>query len=592
MVQNDQQTIAYYLDELSYLRERGREFAQRYPAIGAQLDLTAGRPADPHVERLIESFAFLTGRLQQQLDAGFPRISSALLAQLYPPLATIVPPLTIACFEADLEHGKWTTGCRIEAGTALWARQRDEAPCRFRTCYPVTLWPVEVQDVSWATPQANVVTNAGIRLQLRCADPGFQSLGVGSLRFYLDGHAEQTGPLYDLLASQVTGVLWSNGEQIQRMGPETLRLVGFHPSEAVLVHPEPAHAGYRLLQEYFYFPRKFHFFDLDVPPGFGARATVQILLRELAPGPQRLTAASFRLGCTPAINLFPRSSEPLRVDHRRHEYRLVADYRREASTEIHSILSVTDSVNPSAATRRVEPLYSRRWNQPGEARVFWQARREWRVRNGVPGTDIHLSFVDRDFTPTQPSAATVFAELLCTNRGLAAELPAGAALETDQMLPARAIVALFRPTPPGYPRLGGAAMWPLISSLSLNHLSLGGEAGLEALREVLRLYSPEDRPAVRRPIDGISALECRRVSRHIGRDAWRGHRHGLEARLVLETEGQHFVGSSAALLAAVLRHFLALHAAVNSFVEVTARRSHEEEDWLSWPALAGSQPLL
>jgi type VI secretion system protein ImpG len=149
-VTNEQPTLDYYLKELAYLRDRGREFAQRYPAVGKELDLMAGRPGDPHVERLIESFAFLTGRLQEQLDAGFPRISSALLAQLYPPLATIVPSLAIACFEADLEHGKWTTGCRIEAGTALWTRHGDEAPCRFRTCYPVTLWPMTAPDS--ATP--------------------------------------------------------------------------------------------------------------------------------------------------------------------------------------------------------------------------------------------------------------------------------------------------------------------------------------------------------------------------------------------------------------------------------------------------------
>jgi type VI secretion system protein ImpG len=414
------------------------------------------------------------------------------------------------------------------------------------------------------------------------------------LRFYLDGQAEQAGPLYDLLASQVTAVQWSGGGISRRAPSHSLRPVGFAGDEAVLTHREPAHAGYRLLQEYFAFPQKFHFFDLEVPDSFHSTSTVAIdlLLREAPPAGLRLSAANFRLGCTPIVNLFPRASEPIRIDHRRHEYRLVADYRRESTTEIHSILNVTDQVNASRPLRPVAPLYSRRWRDGGEARVFWQARRQSSPRHGATGTDVYLSFVDRDFSPAQPPSTTVFAELLCTNRAQAAELPAGVALETDLMLPAAGITVLDRPTAPVYPPLDGATMWPLISSLSLQHLSLSGEAGLEALREILRLYCPANRPVARRPIDSICALNCRRVVRHTGRDAWRGHRHGWEAELVLDTSEQHFAGASAALLAAVVRQFLALYAGLNSFVEVAARRRDEDQEWLRWPALAGTQPIF
>lgn len=592
----DQRTLEYYLEELGYLQEQGREFARRYPAIGARLDLTSGRPGDPHVERLIESFAFLTARLQRQIDADFPQISSAMLGQLYPQLTTIVPPLTIACFEADLDHGKWTTGYRIDAGTALLARGRDEAPCRFRTCYPVTLWPVEVVQADFESPDAGVWPGevaAVLRVRLDCASPGFQALGMGTLRFYLDGHAEKTGVLYDMFATQVAGIAWADGNRVWRVEPAALRPVGFDAADEVLPYPAPAHAGYRLLQEYFHFPQKYFFFDVDLPREVGAGSSLDllILLRE-APAGLRVSAANFRLGCTPAINLFLRSSEPLRVDHRRHEYRLVADYRREAGTEIHSILGVSDSVNPAAAVRRVAPLYSLRQDACEEARAFWHARRVHRDRDGLPGTDVYLSFVDRDFSPAQAPASTVFAQLLCTNRTLAAELPAGTAFSTDQAVPARSIRCLDKPTPPGYPPLDGATQWPLVSSLSLNHLSLGGPQGLVALREILRLYCPEDRPAARRQIEGIRSVECRPVVRHIGRDAWRGHRHGTEVTIVFNTEERHYVAASAALLASVLRHFFALHTAVNSFVEVVVRREPREEDWLRLPALSGSQAIL
>lgn len=55
----------YYQDELSYLREMGREFSQAHPDAAPYLS-EAG--ADPDVERLLEGFAFLSGRIRQRLD--------------------------------------------------------------------------------------------------------------------------------------------------------------------------------------------------------------------------------------------------------------------------------------------------------------------------------------------------------------------------------------------------------------------------------------------------------------------------------------------------------------------------------------------
>lgn len=598
-----------YLDELSYLREQGRAFARRYPAVGSRLELTAGRPADPHVERLIESFAFLTARLQRRMDAEFPEISTAMLSVLYPQLATIVPPMTIACFEPDLARGKWTGAYEIPAGTALFARNREGIPCRFRTCYPVSLWPLRVAEATADPPArygwAGAAAASVIRIRLACPDPGFAALGLDRLRFHLDGDAEHTGVLYDLLAGSTIGVCvlpaGATGPKPRLLASSTLAPAGFGSDDAVLPNPPPAHDGYRLLQEYFHFPRKFLFFDCDLRGAelSGTAIDLLILLDRPIPSGLRIAAGNFRLGATPAINLFPKTSEPIRIDHRRFEHRLVADHRREITTEVHSILSVSLSANPAEQTRRIEPFYSLRQQavdqgaaNGGQPRAFWHARRAPRDQDGVLGTEVYLSFLDRDFSPSNPPAETVFAHLLCTNRGLAAEVPAGALFEADQAMPVAGIRCLDKPTSPGYPALGGETLWRLVSSLSLNHLSLGGDRGLETLKEILRLYCPEDRPAARRQIEGIVEMDCRSAVRPSPGGPWRGFRHGHAISLALDSDGHRYAGGSAAMLARVLRHFLALHSSVNSFAEVSVRLSPSQEDWIRWPPLAGSQPLL
>ena len=63
MLRGDQDPfLNYYHRELSYLRHAGGIFAARHPKIARRLELNHGESPDPHVERLLESFAFLTAR--------------------------------------------------------------------------------------------------------------------------------------------------------------------------------------------------------------------------------------------------------------------------------------------------------------------------------------------------------------------------------------------------------------------------------------------------------------------------------------------------------------------------------------------------
>src|SRR5512136_1986079 len=85
----------YYQDELFFLREMGKEFAESHPALAPYI-LEAG--SDPDVERLLEGFAFLTGRIRQKLDDELPELTHTLLGLLWPHLVRPVPSLSILEF--------------------------------------------------------------------------------------------------------------------------------------------------------------------------------------------------------------------------------------------------------------------------------------------------------------------------------------------------------------------------------------------------------------------------------------------------------------------------------------------------------------
>src|SRR5690242_4665176 len=130
--------LTYYNRELAYFRQLGAEFAAKYPKIAGRLLLESDKSEDPHLERLIQAFAFLTARVHHKLDDELPEVTDALLSVLYPHYLAPIPSMSIVQFVVDPDQGKLTTGHPIPRGTPLESKPVSGTPCRFRTCYPVT----------------------------------------------------------------------------------------------------------------------------------------------------------------------------------------------------------------------------------------------------------------------------------------------------------------------------------------------------------------------------------------------------------------------------------------------------------------------
>lgn len=595
--------LDYYERELSYLRHEGAAFAARYPRVAARLDFSGAESPDPHVERLLESVAFLTARIQRTLDSDFPQIPAALLGVLYPHLVAPVPSLAIAQFSVDPDQARAAAGFTLPDETPLFAAATDGLTCRFRTAYPVELWPIEVADAaiqpSAAFPFLDLRNDVGAVLRVTLRGLGkltFADMAPTRLRFHLHSGSASAGVLYEMLLNQVRGVaVRPSGSPgpVRELPASCIQPVGFAPAEDVLPWPRHAHQGYRLIQEYFVFPEKYLFVDVEGLGDLGGGAEVELLFLLSAPPRRPLVVDrdAFRLNCAPIVNLFRKTTEPVRLDQTAVEYRLPPDSYRERSTEIHSILKLSASSAYEDDSRVFQPFYSfDHGAQRADARAFWTARRQPTGRADLPGTDLVLSFLDLDFKPTRPPAQVVFAHTLCTNRGVAEQMPAGARLEIEVDAPLKGIACLTKPTPQLDPPLGGQTLWRLVSHLSLNHLSLNGEAGLTALREILRLYAAFDDATVAGQVAGLHALSSAPVVRRVGTEAWRGFCRGTEVRLELDED--RFVGSHPFLLASVLNRFFGLYAAVNSFTQLVLTSRQRNGIWKTWPPLAGDRPVL
>jgi type VI secretion system protein ImpG len=578
--------LQYYKRELGYLREQGADFARRYPKVASNLSLHGAESLDPHTERLIESVAFLAARVHQDLDREFPQIASALLENLCPSLIQPIPSMTVAEFGLDPSQGKVTAGFRIPAHTALYAAASNGLQCRFRTAWETVLWPVTLT-------RAVVEGGSTLRLTFDCReDTQFAELELDSLRIHLQGDWMTTMPLYDFMVSDlVSARIEPEGGVARALPLGCLREVGYAEGENVLPLPPNAHPAYGLMQEYFSFPRKFHFFDLGnigVREANCRRFHVSLTFEQPARGLGPVDEDNFRLNCSPLVNLFPKTSEPIVVDHRHYEYRLVGDRQREATTEVHSILSVTAS-DPNAERPVVVPNFAALGHIGSDAQTtFWSARREHSLRKDISGTDVFISFVDRTNTSKAPSEPVIYANLLCTNRRLAEQVPIGSRMVAEGISATASVKCLYEPTSQRNPPLGSETLWRLVSLLTLNHQSLvDGSTGKEQLREILTLFA-SDSTRDREQIRGIKDLQARSVTGRVGRDAWRGYCRGTEVTLAFEDEA--FVGGSQLMMSAVLARFFAMYTSINSFVQLGVNRG--DEVWKQWEPMSGRQLVL
>ncbi len=557
--------LAYYNKELSYLRHLGDAFGRAHPKIARRLRLDAGASDDPHVERLLEGFAYLSARIRHKLDDDLPEISDALLGVLYPHYQAPVPSLALVQFALDPGQAELAQGYALPAGTALEAEAPDGGTCSFRTCYPVTLWPLAVHEAGLRKPPftAPVTPFSGkaaavLRLSLRGLAPALPpaQLELDVLRLYLKGQPQHIYPLYELLHKDTLGVAVAasaNDPEPAVLPRSCVRPVGFDRAEGALPYTARSFLGYRLLTEYFTFPEKFLFVDLAGlrgrrPRRPGAALEVYFYLSHWSKDlEQNVTADTFRLGCTPVVNLFAHRADPIELTQTEWEYRVVPDRRRPAGLEVYSVDRVVAS-SPDGAAVEYRPFFSTRHSQEGEAPApFWFATRRPSEVPDDAGTEVYLSLVDLNLRPAAPAAWTVTVETTCLNRDLPRQLPYGGDQPRLTLSAGRGPVGDIRcltpPTPTRRPALKHGAMWRLISHLTLNHLSVVHDGdGAAALREILKLYDFAGSAETLALIDGLrGARAARRGARRpagpVGRLPRRRGRADVQRREVRRAGG-------------------------------------------------------
>jgi type VI secretion system protein ImpG len=612
-----EQLLPYYESELGYLRRDLREFAERYPKIAGRLLISGEVCEDPHTERMIESFALLNARIAKRLDDDYPEFTEALFDVLYPHYLRPFPSCSIAHLDFEGAAKQQSAAGTIPRGTQLTTRPVRGAACIFRTVYPVAVAPLALtrarfSDILRVPDAVRAPAGATAGISLTIAGSGEQTgigrLDVARLRVFIDGEPSFCAALRDALFMRSVGA-WAEANDNGRWVPLStipVQPAGFGDDEALIDFPARSHGAYRLLTEYFCFPEKFNFFDIDLAALSAAVPGAQSVTLHLALSGIRsdsntarmlgtLSTNNVLLGCTPVVNLFRQRGEPIRLTHTTASYPVLADARRAFAFEVQSI----DSVNLVRQTPQGEtvvqfrPFYSLQHAQTAEQNGhYWAMRRDETLAERSPGFETQIAIVDIDFDPAAVETDTLNLELTCSNRDLPSLLSYGQAggdlfLEGGSSM--RSIQFLRKPTHSWRFPSGRGAHWRLISHLSLNHLSISA-GGVEAFREMLALYDLPRSPSSQRQIGGIQAIEQQATTAWLAGNPFNCLVRGVQVRLTIDEEA--FIGSGIHAFAHIVERFLALYVHANSFTQLVVVSAKTGEEIFICTPKSGDLSLL
>ncbi len=468
----------YYLEELSYLRELGAEYAKEHPAVAP---LLASRSTDPDVERIMEGTAFLCGLINERLDQNFPEVVQGLLEITAPALLKPSPSQTLVqFFPSPQAKGvqRLKKGCHLES-VEVGGTRCVYTPPRNMDIYPVTRAQTSLKDVGHDSATVELVLQSSADVGAWCPE---------RLRLFLQTSFPEACQWFYLLLNRCAGIEARTNDVLVSLPPSALHpdVRPGNPLEAFDQGGETGLMDTSWLRNFFILPEQFLFLSLS---GLGKLSeshaahelTLSFRLRGCENLPREIPQDLFRLNVTHAINIFRHNSEPFVLEQERQEYRLVPQKDSGRQMEIHTISRVT-GVRRGLAHHVYKPYSG--FSSDKNSGTYTVRR----ARSQVNGRMEHYVTLLYAGDQGPQDGETLTSEILCFHHSLPGQLREGDIATATDSSPAMAAFRNILPPSPSLPAPDNTdLLWQLFSSLHANLLPL---ASTGSLKEFLALWLP------------------------------------------------------------------------------------------------------
>ena len=564
----NKQEELYYKEELRYLEQAGKAFSERHQDIAGFLGLDGADPnlRDPHTERIIESFAFMTGRLRRFLETQYSELTHALFNLICP---LYLRPLPSKCILNFTPQESMLNGATlIPRGTLIQTRTTpgEPKPYTFSTCHDIHVQPIHLEKVH-IDPETRADFSLSLNFKLHAVNK-LEDCRLDDMEIYLHGNPRERFELFHLLSECLRSI------KVKGIGhaPLEIEWTGFRDDHALLPGDSSSHTQLYFLRDYFDFPERFGFFRLK---GLANALAGQEDLNQFQIDfifTQPLSSGSdfdqhhFRLNCCPAQNLFLKACEPFKVNEDQFEFPIIADLD-QGHYEIHNVDTVL--ATHEQKIKEINPYYLLNSHTPDQ-RWFFTLRRELA---GMGGWNTYMRLIDLDDNGPSPlQDQQISVKAWCTNRDRAQSLKIGDLTQKGHGIPEPiSVTNITQTTKASWPDLYSEREWDFLSHLSQNYREI---ADLDHLRKLLELYNAGHSELGMRKITGLqSVTDTKHHLIFYGQTVF-GRRIEITCN---EGHFQHL--GDLALFTQVLGRFTHGYCAINSFIELVIKGRNLTRDY-------------
>lgn len=600
-----EELLPYYEKQLQEFGQQSRLFADKYPKIAQRLSLNQEQIDDPHIERLIQAFSLIAARIDKKLADSYDIFTRSLFEVMFPQYLRHFPACSVVSFE-DINKQKQLTEAHVIAkGTSLKSRSFKGVQCEFTTSAEVRLLPIQLESLSFQTnPSAHIHLNQNATLNLKfdLLNPAKNWLKLEKLPIYLDAISNFPLQVLDHIFHKDTSFsLRINQKVISIKNP--FEVMGFDENESILPIDQHTHHAYRLLIEYFCFPEKFSYLNLNLDvlkhlkseqQSFEIQIHLKLNLNDQAiiRNYSELNVANFKLFTSPVVNLFEKQAEPQKINHKNLEYPLITDAHHPEFYQVYSIVEmnlIREKSNQDQVIYPILPFFAMS-HYHGDDVQFFYALNPTILQNQFVETG--YSIISKDLEPQSIKSDFVSCKLLCSNRDLPHEAlgQSNNVLNLNDSTIARRALVLKRPTEPFQFEKNKNEQWRIISHLSLNTLALMKGDAVSHIKELLELYNLPKSKENHLIIDAIKTIEFEITHKLVEAKPFPMFVRGV--KVLIDIDAQVFRGHSLYIFSQLVSHIFNLKVQMNSFVDVFVRDHNTKQELYQCAQNVGGKKLL
>lgn len=338
-----------YLNLLSRLRESGSIFSKQNPEVAPYLDMTHSKSADPEIERVIESFAFMAAQVEYKSNLSQNEYLIQFIENILPEITQPIPGLTlIKCSLNDREFiEKKDHEIILDAQTQLSYTHSDGQSFYFSSPNDYILSSIKVKKAFLATSTStkeNLYNNKlAIVLEVGSCVPINQGYNRKTkIRFYINGDINNTLNMIDAIFSVEKDVIVipDEGDKYFKLSRENLKIP--FEFENYTQQNNNANCLYPLF-DFCKFYYKHYFLELELPEfiSFSKNLKIIIPLNDLNTHKFDIKENTFLSNCLPFFNFFKKSLKPIRTQSGLYEYEIHSDLWKSFTDAIITIQNVS-----------------------------------------------------------------------------------------------------------------------------------------------------------------------------------------------------------------------------------------------------------